>query len=400
MGVATATVRAVNGLTARWAGASEGGTVFSSAGVWPLLAHLADGAEGAARAELSEALGLPAGQAAAAARELLAAMGTVRGLDTALGLWTKRTLELRQEWEAGLPADAHGVLTGDPVADHGALDAWAVKRTGGLIDRMPVKLTEDTQMVLASALAMRTRWLSPFHEVELHTAYEPWATRPRLGLRRSSTVLDRVGVAETPGGYVTELKVLGNDALDVHLLLGEEGMQPGQVLGAGVDLLAGRCAVVPGPRLPFGNVGPGLRVERVRRTRPRPPSLEVTTVAYDVNASHDLLQLHRLFGLTAARDTSRGHFPGISGFPLGIGSAEQTTMAKFGALGFEAAAVTTFGAVGAGIPDLRYVSTRISAAFDRPFGFLALHRHTRLVLTAGWVTDPLPAPEYDEDEEG
>ncbi|MFE5623443.1 serpin family protein [Streptomyces virginiae] len=399
MGLATATVRAVNGLTARWADAAEGGTVFSAVGVWPLLAHLADGAEGAARAELSEALGLPAGQAAAAASELLAVMGTVRGLDTALGLWTKRTLELRQEWEASLPVDAHGVLTGDPMADHRALDSWTVKRTGGLIDRMPVTLTEDTQMVLASALAMRTRWLSPFDEVELHTAYEPWATEPRLGLRRSSTVLDRVGVAQTPGGYVTELKVLGTDALDVHLLLGEEGMRPGQVLGAGVDLLAGRCAVVPGPRLPFGNVGPGLRVEKVRRTRPGPPSLEVTTAAYDVNAHHDLLRLHRLFGLTAALDTSRGHFPGISGFPLGIGSAEQTTMAKFGALGFEAAAVTAFGAVGAGIPDLRYVTTRISAAFDRPFGFLALHRHTRLVLTAGWVTDPLPAPEYDWDDE-
>lgn len=74
MGVATTTIRAVNGLTARWAGVSEDGTVFSAAGVWPLLAHLANGAEGAARAELAEALGLPAGQARDAARELLTAM--------------------------------------------------------------------------------------------------------------------------------------------------------------------------------------------------------------------------------------------------------------------------------------------------------------------------------------
>ncbi|MFE9796801.1 serpin family protein [Streptomyces goshikiensis] len=399
MGLATTTVQAVNRLTARWADASEGGTAFSAAGVWPLLAHLADGAQGVARAQLEEALGLPAGQAMAAARELLAAMDAMRGLETGLGLWTRRTLELRNEWEAGLPADAHGVLTGDPAADRQALDAWTAKRTGGLIDRMPVTLTEDTQMVLASALTMRTQWLRPFDEVELATAYEPWATQPWLGLRRSSTVLDRVGVAQTPGGYVTELKVLGNNALDVHLLLGEEGMSPGQVLGAGVGLLADRYAVLPGPRLPFGNAGPGLRVEKVRCTRPELPSLEVTTVAYDVNASHDLLQLHRLFGLTAVRDTSHGHFPGISDFPLAIGSAEQNVRAKFGALGFEAAAVTAFGAVGAGIPDLRYVTTMISAAFDRPFGFLALHRHTRLVLTAGWVTDPLPPPELDWDDE-
>lgn len=399
MGIATKTVRAVNGLTARWAGVSEGGTVFSAAAVWPLLAHLADGAGGPARAELAEALGLPAGQARLAARELHAAMSVMRGLHTALGLWTARTLELTEQWEAGLPADAHGVLTGDAVTDRQALDAWTAKRTGGLIGRMPVTLAEDTQMVLASALATRTRWLTPFDEVELETAHEPWATRARLGLRRSSAVLDRVGVADTPDGHITELKVLGNNALDVHLLLGEETMKPRQVLEGGLDILAGRYAVAPGPRLPYGHVGPGLSVEKVRCTRPEPPSLEVTTAAYDMHARHDLLKLHRLFGLTAARDTSHAHFPGISDFPLAIGSAEQHTRARFNASGFEAAAVTAFGAVGGGRPDLRYVTTHISAAFDRPFGFLALHRHTRLVLTAGWVTDPLPLPEHDRDDD-
>lgn len=390
MGVARSTVRAVNGLTARWAGAAQGGTVFSAAAVWPLLAHLADGAGGPARAELVEALGLPAGQAADAARDMLDAMGAVRGLDTALGLWTKRTLELREQWTAGLPAGAHGVLTGDLPADHRALDAWAAQRTGGLIDRMPVLLAKDTEMVLASALALRTRWLSPFEEGPLETAYEPWAAEPRLGLRRSSVLLDRIGVARTPGGHVTELKVLGDNALDVHLLLGEEGMAPGRVVEAGIGILAGRYPVVPGPRLPLGHAGPGVLVEEERCERPEPPSLHVTTVAYAMEASHDLLELHRLFGLTTARDTTRGHFPGISAFPLAVGSARQTCVARFGARGFEAAAVTAFGVGGGGMPDLRHVTTRISAVFDRPFGFLALHRHTRLVLAAGWVTDPLP----------
>lgn len=52
------TVDAVNRLTARWADAATGGTVFSAAGVWPLLAFLADGAWGAARAELADAVGM------------------------------------------------------------------------------------------------------------------------------------------------------------------------------------------------------------------------------------------------------------------------------------------------------------------------------------------------------
>ncbi|QKZ19044.1 serpin family protein [Streptomyces chartreusis] len=400
MPVTNATIRAVNELTARWARASDpvagDGTVFSAVGVWPLLAFLADGADGPARTELADAVGLPAAGAAGAARELLGAMGTMRGLDSALGLWTKRTLQLRERWEAGLPAEAHGVLTGDPAADKGALDAWAAKRTGGLIGEMPVALETDTEMVLASALAMRTNWLRRFWDFPMTPETGPWADRRLVGLYRQSELLDRVGVADTPEGHVTELRVLGDNAIDVHLLLGEEGMTRGQVLRAGVDVLARRLPVVSGPQLPYGEVGPGLRVVKKRSERPLPPTLDVTTAAFDLRAHHDLLALHRVFGLTTARDVGRGHFPGISGFPLAVGSARQSTTAQFGAVGFRAAAVTAFGFPAGGVPQLRWVTTSVRAAFDRPFGFLALHRHTRLVLAAGWVTDPEP---YREDEE-
>ncbi|GAB2866486.1 hypothetical protein GCM10027074_37350 [Streptomyces deserti] len=60
---------------------------------------------------------MPAGRSAAAGRELLAALDAMRSLDSALGLWTERTLELKEAWETGLPAEAHGVLTGNPDAD-------------------------------------------------------------------------------------------------------------------------------------------------------------------------------------------------------------------------------------------------------------------------------------------
>ncbi|MEU0025491.1 serpin family protein [Streptomyces sp. NPDC006335] len=374
---------------------SSGGTVFSAAGVWPLLAFLADGAQGTARAELARALGVPADQAAAAARELLAGLARVRALDSALGLWTGRTLEPREEWRAGLPTDAHGVLTGDPALDRREMDAWAAKRTGGLIERMPVEVRDDTELVLASALALRTTWLRPFRELRLIPETGPWADRELLGLYRTSQLLDRVGVADTPDGHVTELKVLGDTAVDVHLLLGEEHMTAGQVLGAGIGLLARRWPVVSGFHLPYGEPGPGLHVFKRRSARPLPPTLTVGTPAFDIRAGHDLLELHRLFGLTAARDAREGHFPGISPSPLAVGSARQSTTATFGAKGFHAAAVTAVGALVAGVPDLRWITTGVQAVFDRPFGFLAVHRHSRLALMAGWVTDPEPYPDDD-----
>ncbi|BCK67125.1 hypothetical protein Srufu_010780 [Streptomyces libani subsp. rufus] len=64
------------------------------------------------------------------------------------------------------------------------------------------------------------------------------------------------------------------------------------------------------------------------------PSLRLTTTGFTVGADHDLLERADLFGLATAADTSRGHFP------------------------------------------------------DRPFGFLAVHRASGLVLVAGWVATP------------
>lgn len=107
------TVRAVNRLTTRWAAAAQApagntGTVFTAAGLWPLLALLADGSGGPARAELAQALGIPAEAAGQAARELLAALAGVRGLRTATGLWTDAGLPLEEDWSAKLPAGARG----------------------------------------------------------------------------------------------------------------------------------------------------------------------------------------------------------------------------------------------------------------------------------------------------
>ncbi|MFD8422122.1 hypothetical protein [Streptomyces sp. NPDC059466] len=80
MRITDATIRAVDGLTARWAETVSGGTAFSAAGVRPPPAFLADGAGGAARTEPAEAVGRPAGEAAAAGRELPGGLRELRGL--------------------------------------------------------------------------------------------------------------------------------------------------------------------------------------------------------------------------------------------------------------------------------------------------------------------------------
>ncbi|MEV5845118.1 serpin family protein [Streptomyces sp. NPDC051985] len=386
------TVSAVNALSARWARQTRQGTVFSAAGVWPLLAFLADGAGGPARDELTRALGMQADQAVAGARELLAGLDAMSGVESALGLWTDRALEVREPWAAGLPADAHGVLGPDVAASQEALDGWAAKRTGGLVERMPVKPAEGARMVLATALALRTDWRHPFRETVLRPGSGPWQGRTLAGLHRSSVRPDRIGVAAGPDGHVTAVKVPGDNGIDVHLLLGAEGMAPGQVLHTGIAVLERALPVTTGGHLPYGPAGPGVVVERQPSVTPDPVRLDVTTPGFTVRADHDLLQLHALFGLSTAADAREGHFPGISPAPLAIGAAGQSAVAEFGPLGFRAAAVTAVvAAPGGGPPRYTHESTVVRVTVDRPFGFLAVHQESRLVLAGGWVSEPTEA---------
>ncbi|MFH8926427.1 proteinase inhibitor I4 serpin [Streptomyces pristinaespiralis] len=400
----------MNRLTRRWAGSlpGPGGNVVSATSLWPLLALLQDAAGGPARDELEDATGLPTAEAAGAARGLLEALGAIRGTRSALGLWTRAALPLHAGWKARLPAGTTGSLTGSPAIDRGVLDGWAEERTGGLIRSMPVQIKKDTRLVLAAAQSVRTRWLQPFRETDVVPEDGPWQGRYLLGLHRTTSLLDRLAVAETPDGPVTVLKVLGSTGVDVHLLLGAPDMTPAQVLGHGIGTLAGAggspvpLPLVTGDRLPYGEPGPGLRVANVRSRTPQ-PVLDVLTVAFRAAANHDLLAEPTLFGLSTASDASRGHFPAISPEPLAVGSAGQGAVAVFDAEGFESATVTAISVAAGGMPPPpRYTVRHIEVAFDRPFGFLAVHRTSRLVLTAGWVTEPAPFPEdpeYDAQDE-
>ncbi|MFJ3609300.1 serpin family protein [Streptomyces hydrogenans] len=385
----------MNRLSGRWAAAlpaGPGGTVFSAACVWPLLAFLADGAAGPARDELEDALGLRADGAAAAARGLLAAMDRIRGSAAAVGLWARPGLPLRDAWVSGLPGAALGRFTGDDAADQAALDAWAAERTGGLIPEMPVRVDGAALLVLAAAQTLRTRWLRPFDQGGLEPEDGPWAGRDLVGLCRSTSLLDRVGVAPTPVGPLTVLRVLGDTGVDVHLLLGEDGVAPGAALAAGLGVLDGSYRPVSGDALPLGRPGPGLRVEYARSTT-REPELRVATSPFDLTGEHDLLASAGVFGLTAAADDRHGHFPGVGDVPLAVRQAGQAARARFTEDGFEAAAVTALHAVAGGCaPRAPYRIRRVSLEVDRPFGFLAVHRTSRLVLSAGWVADPVEYP--------
>ncbi|WP_306472041.1 serpin family protein, partial [Streptomyces sp. wa1002] len=49
----------------------------------------------------------------------------------------------------------------DPM-DPAAADAWVREATGGLIERLPLEITDETLLALVNVLALKARWEKPF----------------------------------------------------------------------------------------------------------------------------------------------------------------------------------------------------------------------------------------------
>ena len=369
-------VQAANTLTARWCtrlGADD--FVLSGAGLWPLLALLASAADEQAGAELAAALGRPVDIAQQEALELIDVLRAGVSTTAALGLWTREGTPLREEWASGLPQGVVRTLT-----DQAALDQWASAETDGLIEKFPLQLTPAIVLVLASALAARVKWRTPF---EGYPRDRNWESAQPDQQQLSRTTYD-LGIAAVLDDTVTRVVVEGDGDVDVHLLLGEQ--QPAEVLATGLRELSGEAQVLPASDL--DGDGPGLTVRRVPSSHPN-DMVCLALPSFEITAKHDLMNNVDLFGLRSLSESDTSHLPLLSPVPLYVSEGVQDVLARFFAEGFEAAAVTAFGiAVGSAMPRERYEVTRVDVTFDRPFGFIAVHRPSRLAVVAGWVSSP------------
>jgi len=345
----------VSRLTARWIEKlpGEDSTVVSGLGVRPLLAILAGLAAGPARDELVEAAGGP-----------YAGLLQTPELRMALGLWTRPEITLQPGVDRLLPPEVRGTLT-----DQAALDAWVTEQTGGLLERMPMQLSPAVLLVLASALALRTKWVLPFTE---------YPRNDRRWLGRTDYELDTVRVHESPAGSLTVATVVGTGEFDVRLVAGEAGRGRSDVLAAALE--ASDEGVSGSELLDREASAPALQViESMSAT----PSVVLSLPYFEVDAEHDLLEHPEVFGLTSAMDSGQGHFPGLSSQPLAVDQAKQAVMARFSATGFEAAAVTAMPMAAGSAPTPGGKALLVS--LDQPFGFIAVHRPTEVPVVAGWV---------------
>ncbi len=127
--------------------------------------------------------------------------------------------------------------------DPAAADARVREATGGLIERLPLEITDETLLALVDVLALKARWEKPF---EARRTRDLPFTDAAGTVGPVPTMVKDVPLTDAwtaDGAYVVELRCAtepgGGPGARVRLVLGSRGPGP-----AGCCPWAGR----PGPR--------------------------------------------------------------------------------------------------------------------------------------------------------
>ncbi len=375
--------------------------VASPLGAWLLLALAGPASSGADRVTLEEVLGCDAGSAAGAAAALLANPHPL--VASAAAVWTLGGAPLSagfERWRDALPPE----VTRGPLPDQAGLDAWAREHTFGLIEKFPVRRTDDLYLVLATALATKVSWKTPF---ELAPAAELGADSSWS--RQVSHVLRAPFVARRPAAGHTQFIAGTDEAGDVavHAARAQDGLlvvsvaadpavPAGDVLAAAhrVAVMLALGGQVRRRSLADLPLGPGpawvLREERSSAGR---DTCTAVLPAWQARSSHDL------------RDPALGFQAAKNALAPGGGpwQARQAAMASYTRYGFEAAAVTAMAvAMAMTLPALHRVA---DLRFAHPYAVVAVTTDGNeaspdarggwhgLPVFSAWVTQPAEAAE-------
>ncbi|SNT62748.1 hypothetical protein SAMN05421812_114169 [Asanoa hainanensis] len=341
--------------------------VASPLGAWLLAALCAP----VGSAELEEALGVDLASAQAVASALLD--DPHPAVLSAAALWLAGPpTSATDAWLAALPT----TVTTGPMPSQSLADAWADEHTLGLIKKMPLTLTPDTVLLLATALATKVSWVQPF---TLAPSSRLGAASPWRGA--VSQVLEMPGRGHE--AFIVRVPALGDvavhtayaaEGLRVTSVIGPSGAEAVSVLGAAYEIAVAAATRGSLDRrslfdLPLGEGPAWTLTEEPVQTAAGGGREEVHRVvlpAWSAESKHDLDRPE--LGIPAAATGAKRAL----GTPGARHSAAQSAMARYSRVGFEAAAVSSMAvAVGFPIPQDGLRRTA-EVRFDRPYAVVAV----------------------------
>ncbi|GAA3370958.1 hypothetical protein GCM10020367_19680 [Streptomyces sannanensis] len=324
--------------------------VCSPAGLWLALAAVAAGARGDTAEELRDLLGVAGDEAARAVTGAARELARTDALGVATRVWSR--VPVYREYREALPDIAFGPM------DPGGIDAWVREATGGLIERLPAAVDENTLLALVNVLALKARWELPFDGSA--TRHRPFTDA--AGVVHAVPTMHRYLPSRDAwtvnGTHVVELRTLaerGGEPARVRFVLGEEGAGPADVLPA---------AWASG-----------------RRRRPvKADAVALALPRFSLRRREDVTSRLPALGVEFAT-SELADFSGLSPERLRISEVVQEAAVKVAELGVEAAAVTAVVMTRGGPAIPKRVQ---HIAFDRPFGVVVLDAGGEVPLFTGW----------------
>jgi hypothetical protein len=341
--------------------------VGSPLGAWLLLALCAPASDGETRNILNALLGAESGAAADLAAVLLADPHPL--VPVGAGAWYQEPPagNVLPRWLAGLPPQ----VDRGPLAGQAELDAWASRHTGGLIDRFPL---DDPSMwfVVATAIATKVSWERPFDLAPASALgpSSPWAGVLHQVLRTPDGPGHQQFVAATEtAGDVAVHAAWARGGLQVTSVAAAPDVPEADVIAAAYDLAPALATGGPLSRrslfdLPLGD-GPqwaiSERTGTVKGASGRQERCSAVLPAWSARSRHNLAA------------------PGL-GFPEAIAAlapggpwaAAQSAMARYGRVGFEAAAVSATAATLAMTVPRRGLIRTADLRFGHPYAVVAV----------------------------
>jgi hypothetical protein len=341
--------------------------VGSPLGAWLLLALCAPASEGETRNFLNALLGTESGSAADLAAVLLADPHPLVPVGAAA--WYKQPPpgEILPRWLAGLPPQ----VDRGPLVSQAELDAWASRHTGGLIERFPLN-DPSIWFLVATAIAAKVSWERPFDLVPASALgpSSPWAGSLHQVLATPDGPGHQQFAATTEAaGDVAVHTARARGGLHVTSVAAAPGVPEADVIAAAYDLAPALATGGPVTRrslfdLPLGD-GPlwaiSERTGNVKGVSGRQERCSAALPAWSARSQHNLAA------------------PGL-GFPEAIAAlapggpwlAGQSAMARYGRVGFEAAAVSAAAAAMAMTTPRRGLIRTAELRFGHPYAVVAV----------------------------
>ena len=361
--------------------------VASPLGAWLVLALAAPAATRDLADEISHALGADLDTAHSAATELLAHPHP--SVSAAAAAWRRDGLPGLDPWLATLPAEVE--TGGIPTQDHA--DAWAREHTLGLIERLPMD-TSNLAVALASALATRVTWATPFETTDAADLRGCWSTTLTRVLRASDLLGHEAFITETERAGLVAVHSASADDLEVTSVIADPAVAPSDVLAAAHEIAVWQAGHGSGPRalslfeVPLGDGAQWTITET--QAAERGERIDALLPAWRATSEHDLMAQPAL-GLVAA-----GHaLQELAGLTEPAGAA-QSAVARYDRRGFEAAAVTVLGVPMSGrVAEPPGAYRTATLRFGHPYAVVATAQGSApddlwdgLPVFAAWITEP------------